>query len=439
MATPQNPLNPDAPAGAITPIKIESPENAAAVARNEHYKVHDDEAIDWRFKLFDAEGYEHRLIDLGGVQVVTKTSFAYAIWDRKTGRCVSHEETGPISNTPMTDAERQRRRNVGLAVLRDLHSQVDVTKLPDIASIEALALHCSRSEVVPMTAKFVELVGMSPDRFCGEVDGGHSKMLEEKLEARFTGTLGIAMLTELKAFIVSSLGTVNDGNLTLDGVEAGGDPPVVEIQYTTEQRDRMAALFYDYLLRDVGVEKMEVIEQRNREEMDPSICHSHDFIDANVTMLEAFTDVMGFEPDLRSNSQTNLWNDAWSFAKSAMKETPSVLIASAFDGPEIETVYRVRIDFQYPLRRDDELADQYYGRKRQLESAIDGLVPEGAGMKSVVHIGVVKAPPYIEMEHSAKDVLYHVAKKAMAAIREHGGAVVYPEQAEPSNDQSPAP
>lgn len=104
-------------------MKIECPENAAVVAAG-YYPVTEKDAIDWRCKLFDDEGYEHRLIALGGVQVVTKVSFAYAIWDRRSGKCVSHEE-GKISNVPMTDAERMRRYIVGRELLRELRQSTD--------------------------------------------------------------------------------------------------------------------------------------------------------------------------------------------------------------------------------------------------------------------------------------------------------------------------
>ena len=216
------------------------------------------------------------------------------------------------------------------------------------------------------------------------------------------------------------------------------DHPVREVLYTTEQRDQIAANFYTYLLRDVGVEKIEIIEQRNRDEKDPAICHSHDFVDANMTMLEAFVDVMGFEPDLRSATQSELWNDAWNFAKSAMKETSNVVLeaSSPLDMPSVETVYRARVDFRYPAGSPDESAEQYYGRKRQLDTAIDDVVQGVPGLKAAVHIGIAKVAPYIDLEHSDKNNVYRAACKAVAAVREHGGAVVFQE---PAVSDAPAP
>lgn len=119
---------------AAKPQKIASPENEA-VAMSGYHPARDSDPIDWRCKLFDDEGYEHRLISLGGAQVVTKVSFAYAIWDRSTGKCTSHSE-GRISNTPMSDQERQKRRNEALEILRGWHNAVPEVVHPAMKIIE---------------------------------------------------------------------------------------------------------------------------------------------------------------------------------------------------------------------------------------------------------------------------------------------------------------
>ena len=157
-----------------------------------------------------------------------------------------------------------------------------------------------------------------------------------------------------------------------------------------------------------------------------------------MTMLEAFVDVMGFEPDLRSATQSELWNDAWNFAKSAMKETSNVVLeaSSPLDMPSVETVYRARVDFRSPACSPDESAEQYNGRKRQLDTAIDDVVQGVPGLKAAVHIGIAKVAPYIDLEHSDKNNVYRAACKAVAAVREHGGAVVFQE---PAVSDAPAP
>lgn len=109
---------------ATKPTRLPSPENTAALAST-HYPVRPDEEIDWGCQLFDSDGFEHRLIQLGGIQVVTRISFAFAVWDRSTGRLANTDaQAGDgycISNTPMSDEERGKRRDAALERLRQPH------------------------------------------------------------------------------------------------------------------------------------------------------------------------------------------------------------------------------------------------------------------------------------------------------------------------------
>lgn len=98
--------------------------NAEAVAAS-YYPSTNGEGIDWSLPLFDSDGYPHRLVELGGIQVVTRHSFAFVIWDRKSLSMVNNPDDAPltIGNTPMSPEERERRRQVGAALLGDLHAQ----------------------------------------------------------------------------------------------------------------------------------------------------------------------------------------------------------------------------------------------------------------------------------------------------------------------------
>ena len=52
----------------------------------------------------------------------------------------------------------------------------------------------------------------------------------------------------------------------------------------------------------------------------PGVCHSHDYCDANMAMIEAYADLLGAAPDgvdLSDGVQT-LFNDAWSWAAPAL-------------------------------------------------------------------------------------------------------------------------
>ncbi len=85
-------------------------DSRGAALATTHYPQRQNESIDWSRPLFDSEGFEHTLIDLGGVEVVTKQGFTYCVWDRATGGCRRAEATDlMLSNTPLTPEQRERR------------------------------------------------------------------------------------------------------------------------------------------------------------------------------------------------------------------------------------------------------------------------------------------------------------------------------------------
>lgn len=53
----------------------------------------------------------------------------------------------------------------------------------------------------------------------------------------------------------------------------------------------------------------------NREETDPKVCHTHDYMDANMEMAQAFLDVFGIQADPQLEEHARLWNDAWALAQ----------------------------------------------------------------------------------------------------------------------------
>ena len=100
-------------------LTFPSPENALVVIAS-HYPVTEKDVVDWNSRLFDDEGFEHRLVHIGGIQAVTKLSFSYAIWDRRTGKGMSHHEVGcRIGNAPMSDIERTKRHAEALRLMRE--------------------------------------------------------------------------------------------------------------------------------------------------------------------------------------------------------------------------------------------------------------------------------------------------------------------------------
>ena len=56
-------------------------------------------------------------------------------------------------------------------------------------------------------------------------------------------------------------------------------------------------------------EWLELIDA-NANESDPAVCHSHDYCDANQTMLDAMS-ALGVE----YNDESTIWSDAWLHAR----------------------------------------------------------------------------------------------------------------------------
>ena len=77
----------------------------------------------------------------------------------------------------------------------------------------------------------------------------------------------------------------------------------------------IANAFSRKLYVQLGATAMGIIIDRNADERDPAVCHSHDFADANVVMAEAFSEVMRYDADMRDTDDTDLWDAAWKLAK----------------------------------------------------------------------------------------------------------------------------
>jgi hypothetical protein len=99
-----------------------------------HYKPRPDEAIDWTKPLYDSDGFEHALIAMSSLEVVTKSQIAYVQWDRKTGECKRDGCTDmKIGNAPMSDEVRAARRAEAEKVMNDLRQHAaDVDRLMSV-------------------------------------------------------------------------------------------------------------------------------------------------------------------------------------------------------------------------------------------------------------------------------------------------------------------
>lgn len=77
---------------------------------------------------------------------------------------------------------------------------------------------------------------------------------------------------------------------------------------------QLAREFSNALIQWLGVRKIDKINALNKAESNPSICHTHDFCDANQAMIDALAE-FGVELDTQSAEQTALVSNAWAIAK----------------------------------------------------------------------------------------------------------------------------
>lgn len=78
----------------------------------------------------------------------------------------------------------------------------------------------------------------------------------------------------------------------------------------------LAQTFVQHLRDALSAEDYREMRRRNRNAA-PGICHSHDFLDANVVMAQAFRD-NGLDPDVSNDDVVALWNEAWEVAMRVM-------------------------------------------------------------------------------------------------------------------------
>lgn len=106
-----------------------------------------------------------------------------------------------------------------------------------------------------------------------------------------------------------------------DCLDAKTDSEALEAAKVIELAFRFSRL----LLDDIGAANLATVIERNAANVNPSVCHSHDFCDANMTMLTAWqvTFSVGVEngpafmtgDSEMADSDLERWNRAWAFAK----------------------------------------------------------------------------------------------------------------------------
>ena len=88
---------------------------------------------------------------------------------------------------------------------------------------------------------------------------------------------------------------------------------------TIEDSHIIARQFAAALTELLGPHTMRAIVDRNASEPHPDVCHSHDYCDANVVMMDAFLS-LGFECSSEPAEDSGIgfvWDEAWALAKGA--------------------------------------------------------------------------------------------------------------------------
>lgn len=73
--------------------------------------------------------------------------------------------------------------------------------------------------------------------------------------------------------------------------------------------------FVKQLKAELSEAKFAEVLKRNADEIDKRICHSHDFIDANAVMADAFEACFKESINFENKIHLEIINEAWSLAK----------------------------------------------------------------------------------------------------------------------------
>ena len=83
----------------------------------------------------------------------------------------------------------------------------------------------------------------------------------------------------------------------------------------SKQKQRLAEEFADIIRNELNNDELEIVNKRNAENgYKKESCATHDFIDANQSMLDAM-ESLNIEVDLDSDKQITLINEAWQIAQ----------------------------------------------------------------------------------------------------------------------------
>lgn len=85
-------------------------------------------------------------------------------------------------------------------------------------------------------------------------------------------------------------------------------------------QDKLSERFIELLVKEIGDESFGEVVRRNADRSHASVCHSHDFCDANMVMAVAWHETVGRHFEFDSESQAAHWSRAWALAVEKMPQ-----------------------------------------------------------------------------------------------------------------------
>lgn len=77
----------------------------------------------------------------------------------------------------------------------------------------------------------------------------------------------------------------------------------------------LADEFVRLLHIELTAQEFAAVQMRNARQRDIHICHSHDYLDANEVMAQAFENLHGREVGVQDENDSSLWRAAWCVAR----------------------------------------------------------------------------------------------------------------------------
>ena len=84
---------------------------------------------------------------------------------------------------------------------------------------------------------------------------------------------------------------------------------------TLPTQKKLAASFIRKMRSSLSVANLKKVDASNAKQTNPNVCHSHDFIDANEVMLEAWEALTTTNCSPQNKAHVAKWNAAWDMAK----------------------------------------------------------------------------------------------------------------------------